>query len=696
MLQLCYFTIMSERIFTKACQRCGAVSDHLSNTCSSCSFAFPTARSPRRSHLTRILTVLAAIFVFDFIILAGTSHRVVTATDAYTNAIFLAQSSPDVQRALGDGIKPRFPAVGWASNSEASRFSVFSVRLAGSHGKGTLYGVANSANGVWELSRLSLRVDEGGQSVDLAPTPRHLSLPPVPKKTIFLIPMDLEPGESIGWAPAYYRLKMDVDVRVLPEATLPKGLEDPVRGQIDSERYVEHIRRTYRQLAENPANVIIAVTSRDIFIRSYGWSFAENYRQDGRFAVISSARMHPFSLFDRWNPEWIRSRVQKMLTKNIAMLYYDLPMSCESTSLLSSGVLYGREIDLMSGSINGNKGHWKPFLNSDDVQVNLYKTSGTPLIWRLAHSSEILPQTTAQVFSTDVTIGLFSYRKTDFRFDGDYPLQFNRVYRNKDPQSRPFGIGANDSLDIFLVGEMGRYIELLMEDGSQIQFVHVPRAVGQSGDTYQGAAFAGSPFSLSRAVFQGDIWTIERTDGWKFYFPYRPKAPGANVTILTGFEDPSGHKYEMMRNDAGDLLSITTPSGQWLHFTRDQGHHVQSISASSGRTVNYQYDAGGRLSRMTDSEGQEERYTYDDKAQMLSVATGSGAPMIVNTYDISGNVTSQSMPDGIAFQYHYTRDLFSRSSAVVPDLISLPNGLFTHFQYYAEGYAQSLPTPPPR
>jgi YD repeat-containing protein len=514
-------------------------------------------------------------------------------------------------------------------------------------------------------------------------------LPAVPEKKVYLIPVALD--EPLAWAPAYYKAKLGVDVEVLPAAELDPTLVDPRRQQVDSERLIQYLARKYPELAKNPAAILIGVTSHDIFIRSLSRSYAENYRRDGRFAIVSSARFRPLAFLNDWNPEWLNSRFQKMLTKNMVILYFDLR---DYTRLLSGGVLSGREVDLMGGAIIGAEG-WDPFIDSGDFEVTLYAVPGKPLVWRLAESREILPQTSAHIFNADLTIGLFIYRKTDFRFDGDYPLQFTRVYRNKADHSRPFGIGANDSMDIFLIGQMGSYVDLLFADGGRIHFVHVPAAAGQTGDTYQGQSASGDPFSRARAVFAANSWTIERRDGWKFYFPYRPEAPGANVTVLTGFTDPSGHNYDMVRDASGDLLSVTTPAGQWLHFTRDAQHRVQSISDSSGRTATYDYDAAGRLSHMADTEGHQERYTYDDKAQMLSIALGSDAPILVNIYDISGNIATQTMPDGRKFEYHYVRDPGGRGAGLVPDLITAPNGLLTHIQYNSEGYTQSLPLPPP-
>ncbi len=152
----------------------------------------------------------------------------------------------------------------------------------------------------------------------------------------------------------------------------------------------------------------------------------------------------------------------------------------------------------------------------------------------------------------------------------------------------------------------------------------------------------------------------------------------------------------MVRNKDGDLLSVTTPSGQWLHFEIDENHRFHSISDSSGRTVTYDYDEAGCLTRATDSQGNEEHYTYDDKAQMLSIGLGSNPPMLVNTYDISGNITSQTLPDGRQFVYHYVRPPGARAREVAPDLITHPNGLLTYFENFENGYIQSLPKQPPK
>jgi len=309
--------------------------------------------------------------------------------------------------------------------------------------------------------------------------------------------------------------------------------------------------------------ILIAVTSNDMFIRSYSWAFAENFRHNGRFAVISSARMRSWPFPAKGNSEWLASRLQKLLTKNIAMLYFDLPMSSDYSSLLSGGVLTGDQVDLMSGSLVGGEGSWDPFVEPGEPGVTIYDSPDRPALWRIDFYDAALPDTSAQVLSADLGLGLFVQEQIDFSFGSNFPLQFVRVYRNQDEQSRSFGIGTNDSLDIFLVGKMGSYVDLILADGGRVHFTH---SIAKSANPFSGDVYTSQAGYYTTAVYKGDTWTLSRKDGWKLFMPYRPQALGQNVTVLTGFVDPEGHLYRMERDSFGDLLSVTTPAGDWLHF----------------------------------------------------------------------------------------------------------------------------------
>ena len=681
---------MSDRQFTRSCPLCGAISPYSASACHRCNYSFlpgpggGTTWSYKKifSWIAGVLLALALLFVVALAVLV---HTQLSSTTAYQEALRTAKASPAIQAVLGENIHLGSPAVGLALTNGGSQFVQFSVALAGSRGSGRLYAVANSTNHTQEFFRLTFLAARATQYIDLTPGPQRLNLPAVPAKKVYLIPIGLDGREPLDWAPAYYRAKFGIEAELLPPIPLPEELVNPVRKQVDADKCVEYITNSHLEVASDPSSILIAVTSRDMFIPSLNWSYAENYRDGARFAVVSSARLHPPDFLARWNPEWLHSRLQKMLTKNIAMLYFDLPMSSDYTSLLSGGVSSGPQVDFMGGTIIGAEGKWDPFIDEGGPWVTIYAVPGKPPLWRMMDADEALPQNNAHVFRANLETGLFIDRTQDFYLPGDSPLRFTRTYRNQDTMSRSFGIGASDSLDIFLAGQMGVYVDLIYDHGGRLHFVHSRPRPGEFGDAYRANG--------ATALYAGDGWTVTMRDGSKLYFPYRPQALGYNVTVLTGFTDSQGHKYEMDRNSFGELLSVTTPSGQWLHFERDAEHRVHRISDSTGRVVTYDYDPRGCLSKVTDSDGHTESYTYDDKFQMLTVTQGSDTSAITNDYDISGKIISQSMSTGEKFLYHYTSDPQGRGSATVPDVITDPRGLTTYILYNSEGYTQSLPVP---
>jgi hypothetical protein len=99
---------------------------------------------------------------------------------------------------------------------------------------------------------------------------------------------------------------------------------------------------------------------------------------------------------------------------------------------------------------------------------------------------QMTPNSGAEYFIADLSIGMFTERQIDFYLDEEHPVVFARVYRNADDLSRALGIGTNDSLDIFLVGQMGSFIDLIKEDGGRVHFVHVdPKDSGGASQLYR-------------------------------------------------------------------------------------------------------------------------------------------------------------------------------------------------------------------
>jgi YD repeat-containing protein len=680
------------------CSHCGHALFAGSSQCPGCGNPTSAAAStqavsqvgPGTGIAKGILWALGALILCLAVVAVVVNLRI-GRSEVFIQSLEAAQASPAVAAELGSGVHPVSIAIGLTTSFRGSEFAEWSVKLRGSRGAGHLYGVANRTSGAWEYSNVNVVAGGDGKRVDLMLPPKPLSFPPTLSKKVYLVPLGLENLESLGWAPEYYERKLGIDVRVLPAIALEPDLQDSKRHQLNADKCIDELMRQHPEIVRDPAALLIGVTSQDIFIPSFDWRFAENYRRQGRYAILSSARLHPIEPFDRWNPAWCESRLQKLLTKNLALLYFDLPMSNDPTSLVSGGVLSGVEIDQMGGQIVGPDGTWRPFLNQGDVAVTIYDQPGKPDFWRLADVREAAPDTTVEVFNANLTLGLLVSRKADFVFDGKYPLVFTRLHRNQDDRSRAFGIGGTDSLDMFLVGQMGTYIDLIYEDGSRAHFVRMPPNVS-AGHAYMQNSEPSGDFTNAVADFDGRIWTITRKDGWKYYFPFLPRAWGQYVTALTSFTDPAGHQYLMTRNTMGELESITTPTGDWLHFENDAQHRIRSIASSEGRRVTYEYDAGGRLAQVKDSEGHQDTYAYDGKGEMLTAGHGSSAPVLTNTYSDDGYLRSQQMASGGRFEYSFYRgsgNILRESTMVDPDKLE------TYFEFGPGGYTQSLRRPRP-
>lgn len=343
----------------------------------------------------------------------------------------------------------------------------------------------------------------------------------------------------------------------------------------------------------------------------------------------------------------------------------------------------------MGGRIIGAEGRWDPFVEPGEPSITLYDLPGKDLLWRRSWDDSTLPDTAAQDFSVSLGAGILVQRKADFLFAEEPSLGFTRVYRNQDDRSRAFGIGGSDSFDMFLGGQMGVAVDLIMADGHRIHFIHRAPVAGQRGDTYRPEPGTGERFV--EAVYAASSWWVTTTDGWTYYFPYTPNALPQYVTVLTSFIDPAQHKYEMKRDSFGSLLDITSASGNWLHFENDSEHRIRKIASSSGRSMQYDYDETGHMVRAADSEGHVDSYTYDEKGQMLTAAHGNEKAVLTNEYFVDGYIKSQMLVGGRKFKYFYFRD----SQGMHENQIMDPNGLETYVQYETGGYTEGLPARPP-
>ena len=123
---------------------------------------------------------------------------------------------------------------------------------------------------------------------------------------------------------------------------------DERRGQAVADGLIDTVRRRYAPLARDPGARVIGITQRDMYILSMQkqWTFAFSLRgKDRRFAVVSYARMDPVAFKQPPNEELLRSRLRKMVMKNIGVMYYELPLSNDPRSVMYRNILGLDDLD---------------------------------------------------------------------------------------------------------------------------------------------------------------------------------------------------------------------------------------------------------------------------------------------------------------------------------------------------------------
>jgi len=173
------------------------------------------------------------------------------------------------------------------------------------------------------------------------------SLSPKPRKVFFVALGDF-PDEAIDELVSHYEDKFSIRIEKLPRVPLDASFVDRSRNQIVAEALIALLREKSANLPSDPSPIVIGLTQEDIYIRKYTWRFAFNYREDDKFAVVSTARMDPINFGKAADEALLSARLRKMITKNIGILYFRKPLNNNPRSVLYGNVGGLEELDAMS------------------------------------------------------------------------------------------------------------------------------------------------------------------------------------------------------------------------------------------------------------------------------------------------------------------------------------------------------------
>ena len=124
--------------------------------------------------------------------------------------------------------------------------------------------------------------------------------------------------------------------------------------------------------------------------------------------------------------------------------------------------------------------------------------------------------------------------------------------------------------------------------------------------------------------------------------------------------DPLGHTTTYSYDPDGNLLTEVDSSGQTTTNGYDADNELTSIHYSDTTpSVGYSYDSLGQRTQMVDGTGTT-AYSYDSLGRLTQVTDGAGSTVGYG-YDLAGNLTSLTYPNGkaVAQAYNQAEELTS-------------------------------------
>ena len=263
------------------------------------------------------------------ILVAGLSHLVARfaaeylwfrTSDLYGETMTIVRSSPEVDRQIGMPILTGWPVVERYISSKVGEVTA-RVPIHGPRGTATLQLRAKNRGGSWEFQQLEAQV-RSGRTIDLMPHPwRPQKLALRGSGRLYFVGIGSLSRVNVSGLARSYSEQYNVDITLLP------SLPYEARSEWAKEM-IRVLKAGFPEVVADPQAVIIAVT--DVDMEWYSW------RDDERFAVVSTAGL-------------TTDQFRKQVSKCLGLLWFELPMSADSRSVLYDTVESVVDLDLMSG-----------------------------------------------------------------------------------------------------------------------------------------------------------------------------------------------------------------------------------------------------------------------------------------------------------------------------------------------------------
>lgn len=158
---------------------------------------------------------------------------------------------------------------------------------------------------------------------------------------VALVPLGPVPSSLVTDLVAHFRSRLGLAIAVLPPVSIDPAAIDRDRVQVVAEELASSLRR----LPQHQRNLLIGLTTYDMYIRRLHWEWAFAYRDGQRAIVISTARMDETNWGMPSAPDRLRARLRKMVAKNLGLVYYGLRETSDRRSVLFGPILGLDDLD---------------------------------------------------------------------------------------------------------------------------------------------------------------------------------------------------------------------------------------------------------------------------------------------------------------------------------------------------------------
>lgn len=478
--------------------------------------------------------------------------------------------------------------------------------------------------------------------------------------TVYLVPFGNVKSIPLTAVTQNLEKHYGLDLHVLPTISSPAWAWSATRKEFAAEDLVSAMKIAYPKLAADPEAILIGLTDDDMYIQALSWRYAFSFRDEERFAVISTARLSQSDDGGKAiSSQQFQKRIMKVLIRDIGVLHYRLPLSNQFQSVLYRQIDELSELDEIGDDYLESDTRVRADLHVEDGDpcfiVRHYTTPErtTPAIGTVSGCSGYYKEPNLETVQVDLRYGLLLDQRTDFLSSEAFPLELTRVLRTQDSRSRAFGIGGDHNLNVFLVGDKWPFtwIDLILEHGGRSHFRR-----GNWGFGYWDSRFINSDkirnqFTGSTIEWAWPGWKL-RTGSLTYHFPDSNSASRPEQGGLIGIERYDGAKTYINRNQAGELLSARSSSGNQLDFGYDRNHRITQVAQKGGGQFLYSYDAGGHLKQVVDSNKRITDYDYDAAGHITGISQDRKTICTLE-YDSEDRVRSEKLSDGRTYQFEY-------------------------------------------